>query len=158
MTNLNRATSMPCDLGVAAGRGSPFHSLATRNELHAHRHLPLRSGPGEIPRRPRTLTNCNCSICRRYGVLWAYYKAETVQVTGAPLATMAYSWGTSASDSSAAARAAALRTGSESSPRPGARSASMHTISIQACWGRCASVCSTARQRGSTLTERDAVA
>jgi len=32
----------------------------------------------EIPRRPRTLTNCNCSICRRYGTLWA---------------TGSYSWG-----------------------------------------------------------------
>ncbi len=40
-----------------------------------------------IPRKPRSLTNCNCSICRRYGVLWAYYrdaevKLETLKVTG----------------------------------------------------------------------------
>ena len=28
----------------------------------------------EVPRRPRRLTECNCSICRRYGTLWAYYK------------------------------------------------------------------------------------
>jgi hypothetical protein len=26
----------------------------------------------EIARRPRKLTQCNCSICRRYGALWAY--------------------------------------------------------------------------------------
>lgn len=26
----------------------------------------------EVPRKPRQLTNCNCSICRRYGTLWAY--------------------------------------------------------------------------------------
>lgn len=44
----------------------------------------------EIPRRPRSLTNCNCSICRRYGTLWAYYKGSQVRVTGA---TVAYSWG-----------------------------------------------------------------
>ena len=46
-----------------------------------------------IPRRPRTITNCNCSICRRYGVLWAYYKAATVQVKAAPGATESYGWG-----------------------------------------------------------------
>jgi hypothetical protein len=28
----------------------------------------------QVPRKPRSLTNCNCSMCRRYGVLWAYYK------------------------------------------------------------------------------------
>lgn len=47
----------------------------------------------EIPRRPRTLTNCNCSICRRYGTLWAYYRAPEVRVTSAPGATDEYSWG-----------------------------------------------------------------
>ncbi len=47
----------------------------------------------EIPRRPRTLTDCNCSICRRYGVLWAYYKASDVRVICRPGATNAYSWG-----------------------------------------------------------------
>ena len=26
----------------------------------------------DVPRRPRRLTSCNCSICRRYGTLWAY--------------------------------------------------------------------------------------
>ena len=47
----------------------------------------------EVPRRPRTLTNCNCSICRRYGTLWAYYKAAEVRVTGAPEAISEYAWG-----------------------------------------------------------------
>jgi hypothetical protein len=47
----------------------------------------------EIPRKPRSLTNCNCSICRRYGTLWAYFKASTVRVAAAPGATQAYSWG-----------------------------------------------------------------
>jgi hypothetical protein len=47
----------------------------------------------EVPRRPRTLTDCNCSICRRYGALWAYYKTRDVRVTHAPGATSAYSWG-----------------------------------------------------------------
>jgi len=47
----------------------------------------------EVPRRPRRLTNCNCSICRRYGTLWAYYKASDVKITAAPGATAEYSWG-----------------------------------------------------------------
>lgn len=47
----------------------------------------------EVPRRPRSLTNCNCSICRRYGTLWAYYKASEVRVTGAAGATSEYAWG-----------------------------------------------------------------
>lgn len=46
-----------------------------------------------VPRQPRTVTDCNCSICRRYGVLWAYYKARTVRVTAKPKATRAYAWG-----------------------------------------------------------------
>jgi len=47
----------------------------------------------EIPRRPRMLTNCNCSICRRYGVLWAYYQAASVRVVHEPGATESYAWG-----------------------------------------------------------------
>jgi hypothetical protein len=46
-----------------------------------------------IPRRPRTITDCNCSICRKYGVLWAYYKAATVQRKAKPGALASYSWG-----------------------------------------------------------------
>jgi len=46
-----------------------------------------------VPRTPRSVTDCNCSICRRYGVLWAYYKASTVRVEAGPKATRAYSWG-----------------------------------------------------------------
>jgi hypothetical protein len=46
----------------------------------------------EVPRKPRRLTNCNCSVCRRYGTLWAYYKAKNVRVTNAPRTLDAYSW------------------------------------------------------------------
>ncbi|WP_240229903.1 GFA family protein [Devosia lacusdianchii] len=28
---------------------------------------------------PETVTECNCSICRRYGVLWAYYAPNRVR-------------------------------------------------------------------------------
>lgn len=47
----------------------------------------------EVPRRPRTLTECNCSICRRYGTLWAYYKAAEVKVAAKRGATDGYTWG-----------------------------------------------------------------
>ncbi len=30
---------------------------------------------------PLELTECNCSICRRYGVLWAYYRPDEVRFT-----------------------------------------------------------------------------
>ena len=50
----------------------------------------------EVPRAPETLTDCNCSICRRYRVLWAYYKDAEVTLTAAPSvaeATDDYVWG-----------------------------------------------------------------
>ena len=46
-----------------------------------------------VPRRPRSITNCNCSICRRYGVLWAYYKDRDVQLQSTADATADYRWG-----------------------------------------------------------------
>ena len=47
----------------------------------------------EVPRRPRTLTDCNCSICRRYGALWAYYKAPEVRTICNDGALESYAWG-----------------------------------------------------------------
>ncbi|HEX4389251.1 MAG TPA: GFA family protein [Steroidobacteraceae bacterium] len=41
---------------------------------------------------PRTLTSCNCSICRRYGALWAYYAASSVSVRARRGALEKYSW------------------------------------------------------------------
>jgi hypothetical protein len=46
-----------------------------------------------VPRKPRSLTSCNCSICRRYGVLWAYYKDADVELAAKPAATDEYLWG-----------------------------------------------------------------
>lgn len=34
----------------------------------------------EIPRKPRALTECNCSICRRYGARWAYFSKKNVKI------------------------------------------------------------------------------
>jgi hypothetical protein len=33
----------------------------------------------EINVAPQTVTDCNCSLCRRYGVLWAYYPLDQVR-------------------------------------------------------------------------------
>ena len=46
-----------------------------------------------IPRPPEALTNCDCSICRRYGTLWAYFESPEVSIDAAPGATEEYSWG-----------------------------------------------------------------
>ena len=46
----------------------------------------------EMARKPRTLTQCTCSICRRYGALWAYGTRRTVRVLCAPEAETAYLW------------------------------------------------------------------
>lgn len=44
----------------------------------------------EIAYPPGEVTSCNCSICRRTGVLCAYYKLTEVSVSGA---TDVYMWG-----------------------------------------------------------------
>lgn len=41
--------------------------------------------------RPESTTACNCSVCRRYGTLWAYdFDGERIHVEGP---TRVYSWG-----------------------------------------------------------------
>ena len=47
----------------------------------------------EIDRKPQELTECNCSICRRYGARWSYYHRGSVRVLCAPDALAAYSRG-----------------------------------------------------------------
>ena len=42
---------------------------------------------------PSEVTDCNCSICRRYGVLWAYYSPSQVQRLAPDAATDIYMWG-----------------------------------------------------------------
>jgi hypothetical protein len=34
-----------------------------------------------VARRPRQVTQCNCSVCRRYGTLWGYYRRGAVTIT-----------------------------------------------------------------------------
>lgn len=47
----------------------------------------------ELARPPETVTDCNCSLCRRYGVLWAYYSRAEVSVRAADEAFDSYAWG-----------------------------------------------------------------
>jgi hypothetical protein len=47
----------------------------------------------EISRKPRTLTSCNGSICRRTAALWAYYSAADVRVRAHRGTLSAYVWG-----------------------------------------------------------------
>jgi hypothetical protein len=47
----------------------------------------------EIAVPPPTVTDCNCSICRRYGVLWAYYSPRQVRIVATGGATDIYLWG-----------------------------------------------------------------
>ena len=35
-----------------------------------------------IPAAPESVTDCNCSICRRLGTLWAYYSPTQVMLNG----------------------------------------------------------------------------
>lgn len=42
------------------------------------------------PHAPESVTECGCSICRRYGALWAYYPRDDVALSGE---TDVYAWG-----------------------------------------------------------------
>lgn len=47
----------------------------------------------EIDRWLDEVTDCNCSICRRYGALWAYYSPRHVRVVPPDGLTDIYMWG-----------------------------------------------------------------
>jgi hypothetical protein len=49
----------------------------------------------QVTAPPESLTECNCSICRRYGALWAYYSPQQVRIVPAAGATDTYAWGES---------------------------------------------------------------
>ncbi len=43
-----------------------------------------------LPAKPERCTICNCSLCRRIGAVWAYYKVGTFKVEGHPAHTQGY--------------------------------------------------------------------
>lgn len=44
-------------------------------------------------RAPAWVGSCNCSICRRSGILWAYYPPAKVRIEAEDGATQPYIWG-----------------------------------------------------------------
>ncbi|NQV69606.1 MAG: GFA family protein [Pseudohongiella sp.] len=46
----------------------------------------------EVAEKPNSITQCNCSICRRYGALWAYYTISSATVNLDPSAVRTYRW------------------------------------------------------------------
>ena len=46
-----------------------------------------------ITRAPDEVTDCNCTMCRRYGALWAYYSPTKVRIHPPEGATSIYMWG-----------------------------------------------------------------
>lgn len=42
---------------------------------------------------PQEVGECNCSICRRYAALWAYYSPELVTLKHTKEETVLYIWG-----------------------------------------------------------------
>ena len=47
----------------------------------------------ELSRRPRSVTECNCSICRRYGARWAYYSRRALTICSPPDSLQSYARG-----------------------------------------------------------------
>jgi hypothetical protein len=47
----------------------------------------------EIAHAPSWVLDCNCTLCRRYGSLWAYYKPGEVTLVAGGDATDRYLWG-----------------------------------------------------------------
>ncbi len=46
-----------------------------------------------VARKPRRLTSCNCSVCRRHAGLWGYYDKRTVKIVARRGAVAVYIWG-----------------------------------------------------------------
>ena len=45
-----------------------------------------------LSEKPSEIFECNCSICRRLGVFWAYYHCDDVVIECAAESTSAYVW------------------------------------------------------------------
>lgn len=58
--------------------------------VHASCHCGAVGLEADTP--PAEVTECNCSICRRYGVLWAYYRPGQVRLVRPDAPTDTYMW------------------------------------------------------------------
>jgi hypothetical protein len=45
-----------------------------------------------LAQAPATVVDCNCSLCRRYGVLWAYYERSDILTLPDSGLTQTYAW------------------------------------------------------------------
>jgi hypothetical protein len=46
-----------------------------------------------VPAQPAYVIDCNCSLCRRNGALWATYESDCVELSGQLDKLVAYIWG-----------------------------------------------------------------
>lgn len=46
-----------------------------------------------VDKLPQEVTHCNCSICRRLGARWIYYKKTEVNIINRGQTIKAYQWG-----------------------------------------------------------------
>ena len=46
----------------------------------------------EIEAAPTSVLDCNCTLCRRYGALWAYYEPDKVVLVQGDATTDTYGW------------------------------------------------------------------
>jgi hypothetical protein len=46
-----------------------------------------------VPALPDYLIDCNCSICRRNGALWALYPCGSIEIAADPSSVTEYVWG-----------------------------------------------------------------
>ncbi len=47
----------------------------------------------QVSELKETITQCNCSICRRLAAKWMYFKADEVQIVSKTKESKAYEWG-----------------------------------------------------------------
>ena len=107
-----------------------------------------------VRRAPRTVTRCNCSICRRYGALWAYYGASAVQIE-APKGGLSSRGAARFAPSFAARDAVASRTTSTGRDGVAAASQSMPPTSRPRCSGESAFASSMAPPHGPGNTRHE---
>jgi hypothetical protein len=62
--------------------------MNTENTLRGHCHCGCVTIT--LPSAPEKCTICNCSLCRRVGAVWAYYKVGSIKIDGHPEHTEGY--------------------------------------------------------------------
>ena len=132
--------ALPSNVGI--------HEDSTAN---AHRFLSLWRGQSSGASQAQDLTNCNCSICRRYGVLWAYYKDAEVRLAASPGATDEYIWGDKTQKFIRCKECGCVMQWKKLNVSEGTNTAPMRGTSSLRHWGQSRFASSTVLKPGSTL-------